>query len=130
MRWIPEKKIKERRFPVISLLCIDEAHCASHWAHNFRPSFLRFKSLLNLMQPRSVLAITATAGPRVIADINNTLGIQDCSELSDYVTPAQEDGILVMKSDRDNIDVSTMMLANHEERLSMVSVRLLPRLVR
>lgn len=124
MRWNPEKKIKERRFPVISLLCIDEAHCASHWAHNFRPCFLRFKSLLNLMQPRSVLAITATAGPRVIADINNTLGIQDCSEIStssDSLTPAQKDGILVMKSDRDNIDVSTMMLANHEERLSMVS---------
>ena len=129
MRWIPEKKIKERRFPVISLLCIDEAHCASHWAHNFRPCFLRFKSLLHLMQPRSVLAITATAGPRVIADINNTLGIQDCSEIStssDSLTPAQKDGILVMKSDRDNIDVSTMMLANHEERLSMVSVRSVP----
>lgn len=132
MRWIPEKKIKERRFPVISLLCIDEAHCASHWAHNFRPSFLRFKSLLNLMQPRSVLAITATAGPRVIADINNTLGIQDCSEIttsSDSATPAQKDGILVMKSDRDNIDVSTMMLANHDERLSMVSVQFVPHLV-
>jgi superfamily II DNA helicase RecQ len=132
MRWNPETKVKERRFPVISLLCIDEAHCASHWAHNFRPCFLRFKSLLNLMQPRSVLAITATAGPRVIADINNTLGIQDCSEIStcsDSVAPAQKDGILVMKSDRDNIDVSTMMLPNHEERLSMVSGRFVPNLV-
>lgn len=84
------------------------------------------------MQPRSVLAITATAGPRVIADINNTLGIQDCSEIStcsDSVAPAQKDGILVMKSDRDNIDVSTMMLPNHEERLSMVSGRFVPNLV-
>ena len=114
-RWDPDQQKRTRQFPEISLLCIDEAHCASHWAHNFRPSFLRFKSLLHLMQPKSVLAITATAGSRVIDDIRSTLGIQD----------KESDGVRVMKSDRDNIDVSCLMLGSHEERLSMVRAFLL-----
>ena len=117
MTWNPETNQKERKFPEISLLCIDEAHCASQWAHNFRPCFLRFKNLLNLMNPRGILAITATAGPRVIADISETLGIQK----PNGGTENPCDSIKVIKKGRDNIDVSCQYVANHEERLSMVS---------
>jgi hypothetical protein len=123
LTWNPDTKQKERKFPEISLLCIDEAHCASQWAHNFRPCFLRFKNLLRLMSPRSILAITATAGPRVIADISETLGIQP-TEATDENDPngwvENNESIKVIKKGRDNIDVSCRFLANHEERLSMV----------
>jgi hypothetical protein len=125
-KWNPDTRTKERPFPDISLLCIDEAHCASHWAHNFRPCFLRFKHLLALASPKSVLAITATAGHRVIADISNTLSIQHIETGEDGNANDESlenvDGIRVLKTNRDNIDVSCLMLNNHEERLALVSV--------
>lgn len=125
-KWNPDTRTKERPFPDISLLCIDEAHCASHWAHNFRPCFLRFKHLLALASPKSVLAITATAGPRVIADISNTLSIQHIETGEDGNANEESleniDGIRVLKTNRDNIDVSCLMLNNHEERLALVRV--------
>ena len=123
-KWNADKNIYERNFPEISLLCIDEAHCLSQWAHNFRPCFLRLKGVLDLMRPKGVLAITATAGPRVIADISNTLGISEFG--GDY--PSQNlpslinDAIRIMKSDRDNIDVSSLIVGNNEERLTMVRI--------
>jgi superfamily II DNA helicase RecQ len=118
-RWNPETKQQERKFPVISLLCIDEAHCVSQWAHNFRPCFLRFKTLLRLMQPKSILAITATAGPRVIADISETLGIESTEEIN----LEGNENIKVIDKGRDNIDVACQFVANHEERLYMVGNR-------
>lgn len=73
------------------------------------------------MQPKSVLAVTATAGPRVIQDISHTLGIakQDCED--DCENPLDNENILVIDKARDNIDVSCEFVAHHEERLDMVS---------
>jgi hypothetical protein len=128
-RWNPETRVKERHFPTVSLLCVDEAHCLSQWAHNFRPSYLRMKSMMELIQPQSVLAITATAGPRVVDDICRTLGIpkSDNEASSSVVDDAHWDetgAVRVMKSDRDNIDVCCTILSNQEERLSKVCARL------
>lgn len=116
--WDLDKKSKQRKFPDISLLCIDEAHCISQWAHNFRPCFLRFKSLVSLMKPRSVLAITATAGPRVVNDIMHTLEIPSNDDSNDESSNIQEESIKIINSGRDNIDVKVKFLENHEARLS------------
>lgn len=75
------------------------------------------------MNPRSILAITATAGPKVIADISETIGMYPAGtpcrdESNDWLE--NHDGIKVIKKGRDNIDVSCQFVANHEERLSMV----------
>lgn len=51
--------------PVVSLLCVDEAHCLSQWSYNFRPAFLRIRREVQFIQPASVLALTATATPRI-----------------------------------------------------------------
>jgi ATP-dependent DNA helicase Q4 len=107
----PSTQQRERKFPDISLLCIDEAHCVSQWAHNFRPCFLRFQSLLYLMNPQSILAITATAGPRVVSDICQTIGISN-----------QEESIKIIQKGRDNIDVSCQFVASQEERFLMVGI--------
>jgi len=57
-------------FPPVSLVCIDEAHCISQWSHNFRPAFLRLgRNIENLLKPRALLAMTATADPDVMSDI-------------------------------------------------------------
>eukprot|EP00536_Pseudo-nitzschia_multiseries_P005577 jgi/Psemu1/190921/e_gw1.107.107.1 len=130
LTWNKETNTKERRFPEISLLCIDEAHCISQWAHNFRPCFLRFKGFLKIMKPKSVLAITATAGPRVIADIGETLGMhksESCStEMPENGTYIQSESIKIIRTGRDNIDVMGTFMTNQEERLAVVAGILTP----
>jgi ATP-dependent DNA helicase RecQ len=53
----------------ISLLAIDEAHCISQWGHNFRPDYLKLAEYARHMHAERVLALTATATPRVVEDI-------------------------------------------------------------
>lgn len=57
----------------IDLFVIDEAHCISEWGHDFRPAYLELRTaLLRLKNPR-VLALTATATPKIIDDIKRAL---------------------------------------------------------
>jgi ATP-dependent DNA helicase Q4 len=119
-KWNAHTASYERRFPKVSLLCVDEAHCLSQWAHNFRPSFLRLRSVIELVQPESILAVTATASVRVIADISQQLRL-DQGQVS---TGHPECGVLVLKTNRDNIDVSAFVLSTQEERLNAVRSRI------
>lgn len=60
----------------VSLVTIDEAHCLSQWGHDFRPSYLLIRKLLEQMRQRPVvLALTATATPEVTNDICEILQI-------------------------------------------------------
>lgn len=125
-RWNKDSNSLERPFPSVSLLCIDEAHCLSQWAHNFRPSYLRLRSLVQKIGPQSVLAITATASRPVVADICRTLGIAQCNSSSCVGINNRKErecrcGVLTMKTDRDNIDVKSFVFPTQEMRLSMVS---------
>ncbi len=59
----------------VSLLVVDEAHCISDWGHDFRPDYRRIERILRSMPPNlRVLATTATANNRVMADLQNILG--------------------------------------------------------
>lgn len=59
----------------IVLLVVDEAHCISDWGHDFRPDYRRIERLVRLFPPNlRLLATTATANKRVMADLQNTLG--------------------------------------------------------
>ena len=59
----------------IGLIVVDEAHCISDWGHDFRPDYRRIVNLLRSLPPNvPVLATTATANRRVIADIRTQLG--------------------------------------------------------
>ncbi|HHB76788.1 MAG TPA: RecQ family ATP-dependent DNA helicase [Desulfobulbus sp.] len=53
----------------VSLMVIDEAHCISEWGHNFRPDYLKLAELAGVLKVPAVLALTATAPPKVSADI-------------------------------------------------------------
>ena len=58
------------------LLVVDEAHCISDWGHDFRPDFRRLRTLLpELPAGIPVLATTATANARVVADVADVLGL-------------------------------------------------------
>ncbi len=60
----------------VSLLAVDEAHCISHWGHDFRPSYLRIGEIRSLMDV-PVLALTATATPRVREEMEAYLSLQN-----------------------------------------------------
>jgi ATP-dependent DNA helicase RecQ len=60
----------------VNLLTIDEAHCISQWGYDIRPSYLEIIEIRNVIPTVPVLALTATATPDVIADIQNKLGFK------------------------------------------------------
>ncbi|WP_420491704.1 DNA helicase RecQ [Neobacillus drentensis] len=62
----------------IPLVAVDEAHCISQWGHDFRPSYRHIQELINSLPQRPmVLALTATATPKVREDICDLLGIDE-----------------------------------------------------
>ena len=62
-----------RRIP--ALIAVDEAHCISQWGHDFRPDYRLLGQRLPLLRPAPVVAVTATATPRVQRDIATQLGL-------------------------------------------------------
>ena len=61
----------------ISFYAVDEAHCISEWGHDFRPEYRRIRSLVNEIGRAPIIALTATATPKVQSDILKNLGIHD-----------------------------------------------------
>ncbi|MCI4666811.1 MAG: DNA helicase RecQ [Bacteroidia bacterium] len=60
----------------ISFVAVDEAHCISEWGHDFRPEYRRIRDMLNLLGDIPVIALTATATPKVRQDIIQNLHIE------------------------------------------------------
>jgi ATP-dependent DNA helicase RecQ len=61
----------------ISFVAIDEAHCISEWGHDFRPEYRRLKSIIQQISDVPIIALTATATPKVQQDIQKNLGMTD-----------------------------------------------------
>ncbi len=59
----------------VALMAVDEAHCISEWGHNFRPDYLKLAEFAGELGAGRVLALTATATPKVSADICGRFGI-------------------------------------------------------
>lgn len=67
----------------ISFFAIDEAHCISEWGHDFRPEYRNLKSIIQKIGNAPIIALTATATPKVQEDIQKTLGMQDARVFKD-----------------------------------------------
>lgn len=63
----------------ISFAAVDEAHCISEWGHDFRPEYRRIKSILDAIGNLPLIALTATATPKVQLDIKKNLAMDDAS---------------------------------------------------
>jgi ATP-dependent DNA helicase RecQ len=76
----PESLTKEENVSLlkqlkISFYAVDEAHCISEWGHDFRPEYRRIRPLINEIGTAPLIALTATATPKVQHDIQRTLGM-------------------------------------------------------
>ena len=63
----------------VSFYAIDEAHCISEWGHDFRPEYRRIRPIINEIGAAPLIALTATATPKVQLDIQKNLGMSDAS---------------------------------------------------
>jgi len=63
----------------ISFYAIDEAHCISEWGHDFRPEYRRIRPIINDIGTAPLIALTATATPKVQMDIQKNLGMTDAA---------------------------------------------------
>ncbi|HRP60711.1 MAG TPA: DNA helicase RecQ, partial [Vicingus sp.] len=61
----------------ISFFAIDEAHCISEWGHDFRPEYRRLRTIIESIDRVPIIALTATATPKVQEDIQKNLGMSD-----------------------------------------------------
>ena len=93
------------------LLVIDEAHCISDWGHDFRPDYRRIRTLLSAIAPDTpVLATTATANARVVADVAEQLG----------------EGTLTLRGalDRESLHLAVLELPDAAHRLAWLAEHL------
>ncbi|MCC6721609.1 MAG: DNA helicase RecQ [Bacteroidia bacterium] len=61
----------------VSFVAVDEAHCISEWGHDFRPEYRRIKQIIKAIDDVPMMALTATATPKVQSDIQKNLGMTD-----------------------------------------------------
>jgi len=67
----------------VSFFAIDEAHCISEWGHDFRPEYRRLRSIIEEIAEVPIIALTATATPKVQQDIQKNLGMIDAKVFKD-----------------------------------------------
>jgi ATP-dependent DNA helicase RecQ len=91
----------------IALLVVDEAHCISHWGHDFRPAYLEIGAAIEALGRPRVLALTATATEDVVTDILRQLG-----------TPAMQ--VVSTGIYRPNLHYAVTQVTNPEERTAGV----------
>ena len=80
--YVSPERLKSKLFIVrlkkmnVNIIAIDEAHCISQWGYNFRPSYLEIINLREILPNIPILALTATATPKVVIDIQEKLGFK------------------------------------------------------
>jgi ATP-dependent DNA helicase RecQ len=91
----------------ISLFAVDEAHCISTWGHDFRPDYLRLKSVIRSLGKVQTLALTATATPYVRSDIIQQLGLN-------------QPQTFVSGFDRPNLSIEVVHTEKEKEKIARI----------
>jgi ATP-dependent DNA helicase RecQ len=101
----------------LSLIAVDEAHCVSQWGQDFRQSYLQIGPLLESLSRRPpVLALTATATPRVREDIITLLGLKDPTfTITTFDRPNLNLGVEKLTKARKTARIAAHVLAHKDE---------------
>ena len=92
----------------VGMLVVDEAHCISDWGHDFRPDYRRIALLIDDLRPHTpVLATTATANDRVVADVVAQLG--------------EGTGVLRGGLDRESLSLNVVQLKDPTQRAALIA---------
>ncbi len=97
----------------IRLFAVDEAHCISHWGHDFRPDYLRLKQAVELLGRPQVIALTATATPQVRADIVAQLGLTESKVfVAGFDRPNLALRVVHTKTEKDKLAILKRLIAD------------------
>ena len=95
----------------IALVVIDEAHCISHWGHDFRPAYLEMAAAIAALGRPPVLALTATATADVVADIGRQLGLSQLNVVNTGVCRANlHYGVVQVTNGREKIGAALRLV--------------------
>lgn len=97
-----DENVEFLRSVTISFYAVDEAHCISEWGHDFRPEYRRIRPIINEIGKRPVIALTATATPKVQHDIQKNLGMLDAAVFKSSFN--RENLYYEVRKKSDNID--------------------------
>jgi ATP-dependent DNA helicase RecQ len=119
-----DSKFRERLATVnVSLFVVDEAHCISQWGHDFRPAYLGLGEAVSALGNPPVLALTATAPPKVKDDILAQLRL---SGSADSTRPGHEASVIDIGLDRPNLRYHVIK-ASSERKKQALLLRLIER---
>lgn len=124
--YVSPEKLQNDRFLLeirqlkVNLITVDEAHCISQWGYDFRPAYLNIKKLRNLLPNVPVLALTATATPKVTEDIMKQLQFRESNLFKKSFT-RENISYIVRKSDSKINDV--LHILSRTKGSSIVYVR-------
>lgn len=104
----------------ICLIAIDEAHCISQWGYDFRPSYLRIADIRQLFPQVPVLALTATATPDVVDDIQERLGFR---KKNVFKKSFHRDNLQYVVRYTEKKDEQILHILNHVPGSSIIYVR-------
>ena len=100
----------------VSFITVDEAHCISQWGYDFRPSYLEIAKIRKLIPNAPVLALTATATPAVVQDIQAKLSPPDIS-LTPNPSPLTSFNVFRMSFERRNLAYVVRHATDKREQL-------------
>ncbi len=92
----------------VALFAVDEAHCISTWGHDFRPDYLRLKSVIERLGGPQTVALTATATPYVRTDIVQQLGLR-------------KPQTFVSGFDRPNLRINVSQTKNEQQKIARIT---------
>jgi len=111
------EKIKQAN---VCIIAVDESHCISQWGYDFRPSYLRIADIRELLPDVPVLALTATATPEVVEDIQNQLRFK---EKNLFQKSFHRSNLVYVVRTVENKDENLLKILNNVPGTSVVYVR-------
>ena len=104
----------------VSFITVDEAHCISQWGYDFRPSYLEIAKIRKLAPHAPVLALTATATPAVVQDIQEKLA--NSASLSNETSPASSASFKIFRMSFERTNLAYVVRKAHDKREQLLHI--------